>query len=78
MVSQVAASAQWWTGMSQAIAFGLAFSTMVSLFFTPCMLMIQGRMEVRKITGGAGRRRKLERFAETAREQGAVGGVVAS
>ncbi|RZO31993.1 MAG: efflux RND transporter permease subunit [Rhodospirillaceae bacterium] len=78
VVSQVAASAQWWTGMSQAIAFGLAFSTMVSLFFTPCMLMIQGRMEVRKITGGAGRRRKLERFAETAREQGAVGGVVAS
>ncbi|MEC8153914.1 MAG: efflux RND transporter permease subunit, partial [Pseudomonadota bacterium] len=78
VVSQVAASAQWWTGMSQAIAFGLAFSTMVSLFFTPCMLMIQGRMEVRKIAGGEGRRRKLERLAAKSREQGAVGGVVTS
>ena len=64
--------------MSQAIAFGLAFSTMVSLFFTPCMLMIQGRMEVRKIAGGEGRRRKLERLAAKSREQGAVGGVVTS
>jgi len=78
VVSQVAASAQWWTGMSQAIAFGLAFSTMVSLFFTPCMLMIQGRMEVRKVAGGEGRRRKLERLAAKSREQGAVGGVVTS
>ena len=78
VVSQVAASAQWWTGMSQAIAFGLAFSTMVSLFFTPCMLMIQGRMEVRKVAGGEGRRRKLERLAAKAREKGAVGGVVTS
>ena len=78
VVSQVAASAQWWTGMSQAIAFGLAFSTVVSLFFTPCMLMIQGRMEVRKIAGGEGRRRKLERLAAKTRAQGAVGGVVTS
>ena len=51
---------------------------LVSLFFTPCMLMIQGRMEVRKIAGGEGRRRKLERLAAKTREQSAVGGVVTS
>ena len=42
------------------------------------MLMIQGRMEVRKVAGGEGRRRKLERLAAQSREQGAVGGVVTS
>ena len=78
VVSQLSSSSQWWKGMSQAIAFGLAFSTAVSLFFTPCMLMIQARFEVRKVAGGAPRRRRLERQAAKARAAGSLGGVVSS
>ena len=61
-----------------ACAFGLAFSTVVSLFFTPSMLMIQSRLEVRKVAGRPSSRRKLENQAAKARAQGAVDGVVAS
>jgi len=78
VVSQLSSSSQWWKGMSQAIAFGLAFSTVVSLFFTPSMLMIQSRLEVRKVAGRPSSRRKLENQAAKARAQGAVDGVVAS
>jgi len=78
VVSQLSSSSQWWKGMSQAIAFGLAFSTVVSLFFTPSMLMIQSRLEVRKVAGRPSSRRRLERQAAKARTKGTVGGVVAS
>jgi multidrug efflux pump len=78
VVSQLSSSSQWWKGMSQAIAFGLAFSTVVSLFFTPSMLMIQSRLEVRKVAGRPLSRRHLENQAAKARAKGTVGGVVAS
>ena len=37
-----APSAQWWEQMSTAIAGGLTFATILTLFFTPCMLMVEG------------------------------------
>lgn len=78
VVSQASSSSQWWKGMSQAIAFGLLFSTVVSLFFTPSMLMIQSRLEVRKVAGRPSSRARLERQAAKARAKGTVGGVIAS
>ena len=78
VVSQASSSSQWWKGMSQAIAFGLLFSTVVSLFFTPSMLMIQSRLEVRKVAGRPSSRSRLERQAAKARAKGTIGGVVAS
>ena len=41
IISVDAPSAQWWTGLSQAIAFGLTVATMLTLFFTPSALMFR-------------------------------------
>ncbi len=38
-ISVGAPSTQWWVQLSTAIAFGLAFSTMLTLIVTPCALM---------------------------------------
>ncbi len=35
-----APSTQWWTQLSSAIAGGLAFATLLTLFLTPCMLVL--------------------------------------
>ena len=35
-----APSTQWWTQLSSAIAGGLTFATMLTLFITPCMLVL--------------------------------------
>ena len=35
-----APSAQWWTQLSSAIAGGLTFATVLTLFLTPCLLML--------------------------------------
>lgn len=35
-----APSTQWWTQLSSAIAGGLAFATVLTLFLTPCMLVL--------------------------------------
>ena len=35
-----APSTQWWTQLSSAIAGGLAFATFLTLFLTPCMLLL--------------------------------------
>ncbi len=35
-----APSTQWWTQLSSAIAGGLAFATLLTLFLTPCMLVM--------------------------------------
>lgn len=37
-----APSTQWWTQLSSAIVFGLAFATVLTLIVTPCALMIRG------------------------------------
>lgn len=38
-----APSTQWWTQLSSAIAGGLAFTTLLTLFLTPCLLVIGAR-----------------------------------
>jgi len=35
-----APSTQWWTQLSSAIAGGLAFTTFLTLFLTPCLLVL--------------------------------------
>jgi len=39
-----APSTQWWTQLSTAIAFGLAFATVLTLVVTPCALMLRARV----------------------------------
>jgi multidrug efflux pump len=45
-----APSTQWWRQLSSAIAGGLAFATLLTLFLTPCMLVV-GSREQRAKTG---------------------------
>jgi multidrug efflux pump len=39
-ISFGAPSTQWWTQLSSAIAGGLAFTTLLTLFLTPCLLVL--------------------------------------
>ncbi len=41
-------STQWWTQLSSAIAGGLTFATVLTLLFTPCMLVLGSRFEKRQ------------------------------
>lgn len=50
-----APSTQWWTQLSSAIAGGLAIATALTLFFTPCMLVLRENM-------GEWRKRRAARF----------------
>ncbi len=43
-----APSSQWWTQLSTSIAFGLSFATIMTLFFTPALLMV--KYDKKKIT----------------------------
>jgi len=40
-----APSTQWWTQLASAIAGGLAFTTLLTLFLTPCLLVLGARTE---------------------------------
>ena len=40
-----APSSQWWRQLSTSIAGGLSFATILTLFFTPCLLMIGKRFD---------------------------------
>jgi multidrug efflux pump len=40
-----APSSQWWTQLSTAIAFGLGFATILTLFVTPASLMIRANVQ---------------------------------
>ncbi len=64
-VSVGAPSTQWWTQLSTAIAFGLAFATILTLVVTPSALML--RANVRAWLDRQ-RRRRRERRAEKARK----------
>lgn len=44
-VTYDAPSSQWWTQLSAAISGGLAFATVLTLFFTPCLLLIGKRFD---------------------------------
>jgi multidrug efflux pump len=41
-------SSQWWRQLSAAIAGGLTFATILTLFFTPCLLLIGKRFDIDK------------------------------
>jgi len=58
-----APSTQWWTQLASAIAGGLAFTTLLTLFLTPCLLVLGVRAPKRSTPGlrGAGWRRILPR-----------------
>lgn len=43
-----APSTQWWTQLSSAIAGGLTFATLLTLFLTPCMLVLGEKLRPRK------------------------------
>lgn len=46
-ISFGAPSTQWWTQLSSAIAGGLAFTTLLTLFLTPCLLVLGARISSR-------------------------------
>ena len=47
-ISFGAPSTQWWTQLSSAIAGGLAFTTLLTLFLTPCLLVLGARVSERR------------------------------
>lgn len=44
-ITHGAPSAQWWVQLSTAIAGGLTFATVLTLIFTPCMLMVEDKVK---------------------------------
>ena len=40
-----APSTQWWSQLATAIVFGLGFATLLTLVFTPCMLMLRANVQ---------------------------------
>lgn len=46
-----APSTQWWTQLSSAIAGGLTFATVLTLFLTPCMLVLGEKLRPRIVQG---------------------------
>ncbi len=47
-VSIGAPSSQWWTQLASSVAGGLAFATVLTLFLTPSLLMIQAQLAARR------------------------------
>jgi multidrug efflux pump len=47
-VSVGAPSSQWWTQLASSVAGGLAFATVLTLFLTPSLLMIQANLSARR------------------------------
>jgi multidrug efflux pump len=47
-VSIGAPSSQWWTQLASSVAGGLAFATVLTLFLTPSLLMIQAQVAARR------------------------------
>ena len=62
-----APSTQWWTQLSTAIAFGLAFATVLTLVVTPSALMLRANMRDRLDRWGE--RRAVRRAAKATRLQ---------
>jgi len=65
-ISFGAPSTQWWTQLASAIAGGLAFTTLLTLFLTPCLLVLGAKVSaIRTI-------RKHKRRARAAANQSAA------
>ncbi|MBX2882790.1 MAG: efflux RND transporter permease subunit, partial [Granulosicoccus sp.] len=47
-ITHGAPSTQWWTQLASAIAGGLAFTTLLTLFLTPCLLVLGARMSAKR------------------------------
>jgi multidrug efflux pump len=58
-----APSTQWWSQLATAIVFGLGFATLLTLVFTPCMLMLRTNVRRWRL---ARRERKAARNAPAA------------
>ncbi len=54
-VSIGAPSSQWWTQLASSVAGGLAFATVLTLFLTPSLLMIQAQVSARRAERRASR-----------------------
>ena len=65
-VSIGAPSTQWWTQLSSAIVFGLAFATVLTLIVTPSALMARANFRAWKV-----RRREAKALKKAAKEQAA-------
>ena len=53
-ISIGAPSSQWWTQLASSVAGGLAFATLLTLFLTPSLLMIQAQISARSAERRAG------------------------
>ncbi len=62
-ISVGAPSSQWWTQLASSVAGGLAFATILTLFLTPSLLMIQANISKRL---AARRERRGKRASATA------------
>ena len=56
-----APSTQWWTQLATAVAFGLAFATVLTLVVTPCALMVRENFRARAAAPPAARPRRRRR-----------------
>ncbi len=63
-----APSTQWWTQLASAIAGGLAFTTLLTLFLTPCLLVLGARVSasrtIRRVQREKARRNKAKSDSE--------------
>jgi multidrug efflux pump len=57
-VSIGAPSSQWWTQLASSVAGGLAFATVLTLFLTPSLLMVQARIASRQAERRAAKTRQ--------------------
>ena len=59
-ISFGAPSTQWWTQLASAIAGGLAFTTLLTLFLTPCLLVLGAKVSAK---------RRIRRFKSQQRKE---------
>ena len=57
-----APSTQWWTQLATAVAFGLAFATVLTLVVTPCALMVRENFRSREVRRAAAASRRPRRL----------------
>jgi multidrug efflux pump len=65
-ISHGAPSTQWWVQLASAIAGGLAFTTLLTLFLTPCLLVLGAKFSARKRIARSRRRAEPKRPAAAA------------
>ena len=51
-------STLWWQHIAISIVFGVAFASVLTLFFTPCALMIRENWRLRRLGQGVGVQQK--------------------